>query len=124
MLLTDDNAINRKVVQLFLKPLGVVVVEAENGVEALARLAAEPFDIVLMDVHMPVMDGLQTVSRMRSSGAPWAWTPVIALTADAMHGDREKFLAAGMDGYVSKPIEPNELFSAMIRATQPRQAAA
>lgn len=109
---------------MFLKPLGVVVVEAENGVEALARLAAEPFDIVLMDVHMPVMDGLQAVSQMRSSGAPWARTPVIALTADAMHGDREKFLAAGMDGYVSKPIEPNELFSAMIRATQPRQAAA
>ena len=124
VLLTDDNAINRKVVQMFLKPLGVVVVEAENGVEALARLAAEPFDIVLMDVHMPVMDGLQAVSQMRSSGAPWARTPVIALTADAMHGDREKFLAAGMDGYVSKPIEPNELFSAMIRATQPRQAAA
>jgi len=87
VLLTDDNAINRKVIQLFLKPLGVFVVEAENGAQPLERLSAEPFDVVLMDVHMPVMDGLEAVSRIRASGAPWASTPVIALTADAMHGD-------------------------------------
>lgn len=124
VLLTDDNATNRKVVQMFLKPLGVVIVEAANGAEALDRLSAEPFDLVLMDVHMPVMDGVEAVSRMRMSGAPWAVTPVIALTADAMQGDREMFLAAGMDGYVAKPIEPRQLFSAMNRAIHDRLIAA
>jgi PAS domain S-box-containing protein len=124
VLLTDDNPINRKVVELFLKPLGVTIVEAENGAQALERLSEEPFDLVLMDVHMPVMDGAETVSRMRNSGASWAWTPVIVLTADAMQGDREKYLAAGMDGYVAKPIVPNELFSAMNLAIQRRPIAA
>lgn len=118
ILLTDDNATNRKVVQLFLKPLGVVVVEAESGLQALERLSAEPFDLVLMDIHMPVMNGLEAVSRMRACGAPWSATPVIALTADAMLGDRERLLAAGMDGYVPKPIEPRLLFTAMNCALQ------
>ncbi len=113
VLVTDDNAINRKVVQMFLKPLGVSVVEAENGEQALERLSAEPFDLVLMDVHMPVMDGKEAVARMRASNAPWAGIPIIALTADAMDGDREKYLSGGMDGYVAKPIAQIELLSEM-----------
>ncbi|MBI1361957.1 MAG: response regulator [Alphaproteobacteria bacterium] len=122
VLVTDDNAINRKVVQMFLKPLGVSVVEAENGEQALERLAAEPFDIVLMDVHMPVMDGREAVARMRASDAPWGRTPVIALTADAMDGDREKYLSAGMDGYVAKPIAQTELLAAMNHALHLRRS--
>lgn len=122
VLLADDNAINRKVAQMFMKPLGVIVIEAENGAQALERLAAERFDLVLMDVHMPVMDGKEAVARIRASGAPWNNTPVIALTADAMQGDREKYLAMGMDAYVAKPIAPAELFTAMNVAMQSHRA--
>jgi two-component system, sensor histidine kinase len=69
VLLTDDNAINRKVAQMFMKPPGVIVVEAADGVQVLERLASESFDLELMDVHMPVMDGKEAVTRTRGSGA-------------------------------------------------------
>ena len=109
VLLVDDNAVNRQVVRLFMKQMAPKIVEAVNGVEALERLAEQPFDIVLLDVHMPVMDGRETIRRIRASGQPWQDIPVIALTADAMSGDREKYLALGMDDYVSKPIDAREL---------------
>jgi signal transduction histidine kinase/ActR/RegA family two-component response regulator len=118
ILLTDDNAINRKVAMLLLKPLGAVIVEAENGVLALEKLACETFDVVLMDIHMPVMDGVEAVGRIRTSGAPWSDIPVVALTANAMQGDRERYLSLGMDGYVSKPIEQGELFTALANAIE------
>ena len=72
ILLADDNAVNRQVVKLFLAPLGVSITEAANGREALDRLAAEPFDLVLLDVHMPVMDGPQTIEAIRRSDASLA----------------------------------------------------
>ncbi len=109
VLLVDDNAVNRQVVRLFMTQMAPKIVEATNGVEALERLAEQPFDIVLLDVHMPVMDGKETIRRIRASGETWKDIPVIALTADAMSGDREKFLALGMDDYVSKPIDAREL---------------
>jgi signal transduction histidine kinase/NO-binding membrane sensor protein with MHYT domain/CheY-like chemotaxis protein len=109
ILLTDDNAVNRQVIKLFLAPLGVSITEAENGREALDRLAAEPFDLVLLDVHMPVMDGPQTIEAIRRSDAIWRTIPVVALTADAMSGDRERYLALGMDDYVSKPVDQRQL---------------
>jgi PAS domain S-box-containing protein len=109
VLLVDDNAVNRQVVKLFMTQMAPKIVEATNGVEALERLAEQPFDIVLLDVHMPVMDGKETIRRIRTSGQPWKDIPVIALTADAMSGDREKYLALGMDDYVSKPIDAREL---------------
>jgi signal transduction histidine kinase/CheY-like chemotaxis protein len=118
VLLADDNAINRKVVMMFLKPLGVVVTEAEDGTVALDKLASEPFDAVLMDIHMPAMDGAEAVRRIRASGAPWAGIPVVALTANAMQGDRERYLGLGMDGYVSKPIEQHELAAALTDVLQ------
>ena len=104
-LVVDDNLINRKVVRLFLEPLGVRIVEAENGVHALDALRAGAFDVILLDMHMPVMDGPETFRAIRASAEIWAATPVIAMTADAMQGDAEKYLAQGMNGYVSKPIE-------------------
>ena len=113
ILLTDDNAVNRKVVQMFMKPFGLSVVEATNGAEALERLAAESFDLVLMDIHMPVMDGCEAVRRIRSSGQPWADVPVVALTADAMAGDNERYMGLGMNAYVAKPIDLRELFTAI-----------
>jgi CheY-like chemotaxis protein len=115
VLLVDDQPLNRKVAGLFLAPHGCKITEATNGREALDLLEAQPFDLVLLDVHMPVMDGLETVRRIRASAAPWAHVPVIALTADAMSGEREKLLALGMSGYVSKPIDQRELFSEICR---------
>jgi CheY-like chemotaxis protein/anti-sigma regulatory factor (Ser/Thr protein kinase) len=109
ILLVDDNAVNRQVVKLFTAQLSARYVEAVNGQEALDRLRDEPFDIVLLDVHMPVMDGKEAIRRIRGSREPWAELPVIALTADAMSGDRERYLALGMTDYVSKPLDQREL---------------
>ena len=113
VLLVDDNAVNRQVVRLFLAPLAPQIDEAVNGQEALDQLAAatEPYDVVLMDIHMPVMDGREAVRRIRSSNSSWSRTPVIALTADAMEGDRDNLLALGMDDYVAKPVDRRLLIS-------------
>ncbi len=125
ILLTDDNMVNRQVIRLLLSPLGVTVTEAANGREALERLAAEPFDLVLLDVHMPVMDGLEAVAAIRASPESWSGVPVIALTADAMRGDREKYLALGMSDYLSKPVDQRELHAKMFvfLASEKRTAA-
>jgi signal transduction histidine kinase/ActR/RegA family two-component response regulator len=116
ILLVDDNAVNRQVVKLFTAPLGPKFVEAVNGQEALDRLRDEAFDIVLLDVHMPVMDGKEAIKRMRASPEAWSRLPVIALTADAMSGDRERYLALGMTDYVSKPLDQRELTSKIAAA--------
>ena len=109
ILLVDDNAVNRQVVKLFLAQLSPGFVEAVNGQEAIDRLHDEPFDLVLLDVHMPVMDGKEAIRHIRASRETWRDLPVIALTADAMSGDREKYLALGMSDYVSKPLDQREL---------------
>jgi PAS domain S-box-containing protein len=123
VLLVDDNAVNRQVVKLFMTQMAPKIVEAANGIEALARLAEQPFDIVLLDVHMPVMDGKEAIRRIRTSGQPWKDIPVIALTADAMSGDREKYLALGMDDYVSKPIDARELATKFVGLLKRHQLA-
>ncbi len=117
VLVVDDVPLNRKVAKLFLEFRGHLVVEASDGLEALAKLAEAPFDLVLLDVHMPVMDGPETLTRIRESGMAWARIPVIALTANAMSDDRERYLALGMDGYVTKPMDQRDLFSEMARIT-------
>jgi signal transduction histidine kinase/AmiR/NasT family two-component response regulator len=109
ILLVDDNAINRSVARLLLAPSGVVVTEAANGQEALDRLAELQFDLVLLDVHMPVMDGTEAIRHIRAAEESWRTIPVIALTADAMTGDKERLLSLGMTGYASKPIEQRAL---------------
>jgi CheY-like chemotaxis protein len=109
VLLVDDHPINRQVAALFLRPFNMRIVEATNGKEALACLAAEQFDMVLLDVHMPVMDGTETIREIRSCGASWSNIPVIALTADAMSGDKERYLDMGMNGYLSKPLAERDL---------------
>ena len=114
VLIVDDNAINRRVARLLVEPQGLVVTEAENGREALEMLGAEGFDFILLDMHMPVMDGRETIKAIRSSSLDWQQIPVIALTADAMSGDREKCLALGMDGYVPKPVDQRELFAEIL----------
>ncbi len=115
VLLVDDHPLNRRVGQLFLNPAGYHVTEAENGKVALDHLAEQMFDIVLLDMHMPVLDGIETLRRIRASAEPWKDVPVIALTADAMSGDRERYLAEGMNGYVAKPIDQRDLLAEIVR---------
>ena len=112
VLITDDNAINRQVIKLFLAPQGCDISEATNGKEALDMIAAHEFDLVLLDVHMPVMDGKEAIARLRANDR-WKSLPVIALTADAMSGDREKYLSLGMTDYVAKPVDQRELVAKM-----------
>jgi PAS domain S-box-containing protein len=114
VLLTDDNAINRQVIKLFLAPQGCDISEATNGKEALDLIARHDFDIVLLDIHMPVMDGKEAIQRLRAEPR-WKTLPVIALTADAMSGDREKYLALGMTDYVSKPVDQRELIAKLLQ---------
>ncbi|WP_291201789.1 ATP-binding protein [Hyphomonas sp.] len=112
-LVVDDNAINRRVARSFLEIHGLHISEAADGNEALEVLAMDKYDIVLMDIHMPGLDGAEAFKRLRTSGSANRLTPVIALTADSMHGDREKFLSKGFDGYVSKPIDERSLVTAI-----------
>jgi signal transduction histidine kinase/ActR/RegA family two-component response regulator len=125
VLVVDDVPLNRKVARLFMEHQGWSVVEAAHGGEALQKLGAATFDVVLLDVHMPVMDGIETLARIRSADALWKTIPVIALTANAMSGDRERYIKLGMDGYIAKPIDQRELFAEIgrVRAEALRRAA-
>ncbi len=111
VLLAEDNEINRILATELLHELGHEVTAVENGRLALDSLGREHFDLVLMDVQMPEMSGLEAVRRIRENPPPGVdpGQPVVALTAYALEGDRERFLAAGMDGYLSKPIRANDL---------------
>jgi len=115
VLIVDDNKVNRRVARLFVEPLGMIATEAEHGQEALQMLAGEHYDLVLLDMHMPIMDGRETIRRIRSSDEDWSDILVIALTADAMAGDREKCINLGMNGYVAKPVDQRELFTELLR---------
>ncbi|MEM5516779.1 ATP-binding protein [Henriciella sp. AS95] len=114
-LVVDDNRINRRVARLFIEPLGLHVIEAGSGREALDVLSKTPVDIVLLDIHMPEMDGPETLSRIRDSDEAWSEVPTIALTADAMAGDRERYISMGMSDYVSKPIDERQLLTVLTR---------
>lgn len=111
ILLVDDHPTNRQVVRLFLKKYPFNIVEATNGVEALDVLKTQKIDMVLLDMHMPVMDGPTALREIRASGESWADIPVLALTADAMSGDRERYMEMGVQGYLAKPISEKALIS-------------
>ena len=116
VLLAEDNEINQQFSVALLKKMGHAATLAENGKDALAALEAEAFDLVLMDIQMPVMDGQEALAVLRKREAnTGAHLPVIALTAYAVKGDEEKFFAAGFDGYVSKPLEVKKLVEEMKR---------
>ncbi len=116
ILLVDDSIINRKVVRTLLAATGVAISDAENGQEALDLLQTKSFDLVLLDMHMPVLSGPETISFIRKSDEAWSDIPVLAVTADAMLGDKERYLAMGLDGYLTKPIDQRLLYKNIFKA--------
>lgn len=113
VLIVEDNGINQMLISAYLENFGLAHEIVSNGHAALDALATEHFDLVLMDIMMPGIDGLETTRRIRALPCAKANVPIVALTANAMKGDRETYLAAGMDGYVSKPVSAAELFAAL-----------
>lgn len=115
ILLVEDNPNNRRVVELLLEPTGAELVMAENGAEALTILAAQHFDVILMDMQMPVMDGLTATREVRrleaSRGDRVAPTPIVMMTANASREHREAAFAAGADGFITKPVTPATLYA-------------
>jgi len=120
ILLAEDNAVNQMLAARLIKKRGHMASVVSSGREALAALEKDSFDVILMDVQMPEMDGFEATAEIRKrENATGRHTPIIAMTAYAMRGDRERCLTAGMDGYVSKPVQPEELFQAIYTHTRP-----
>ncbi|MDP3502192.1 MAG: response regulator [Myxococcales bacterium] len=117
VLVVDDNPINRRVAEGLLSRAGHDVRSAANGQEAIDAIAATPIDAVLMDCHMPVMDGFEATERIRRLDSPRAQTPIIAVTASASAEDREACQRAGMNGFLAKPVSFNELVEALAAVT-------
>ena len=121
-MLVDDNKTNQKLASLVLKRLGYTPTIAVNGQDAVTQQLAGNYDLILMDVEMPVMDGVEATREIRASEKKTeSPTYIVATTANAMQGDRERYLAAGMDGYISKPVRINELVSALETAFEHKQ---
>lgn len=119
VLVADDHPVNRKYLGLVLENLGHSAVLCENGRQALDLVRTGPFDVVLMDVHMPVLDGLATTAAIRALGGPYSQLPVLALTADVMGTMRERAEAAGVSGFLSKPVRIDQLADALVNAVAP-----
>lgn len=112
VLLVEDNVINQKITFLTLKPLVKNIDTASNGKEALDKIARSDYDLILMDIQMPVMNGLIAAEKIRAlEQSTYSHTPIIAITANAMLGDKEKCLAVGIDEYISKPFQPAALIA-------------
>ncbi|MFH2102286.1 MAG: response regulator [Chloroflexota bacterium] len=118
VLLVEDNAINQKLATVLVEKAGFSVDVADNGLKALEKVLAGSYAVVLMDVQMPEMDGFEATQRIRAWEGDTRHIPIIAMTAHAMAGDRERCLEAGMDDYISKPIKPEVLLSALDRWAQ------
>ncbi|WP_199243996.1 PAS domain-containing hybrid sensor histidine kinase/response regulator [Bacterioplanes sanyensis] len=115
VLLAEDNPVNQKITLKILEKLGFDAEVAENGDIAINALRQRHFDLVLMDINMPVVDGIEATERIRDLGAPRSLVPILALTANAMMEDQERCLAAGMNGFVAKPIKPDRLADAIAK---------
>jgi CheY-like chemotaxis protein/HPt (histidine-containing phosphotransfer) domain-containing protein len=124
ILVAEDNVVNQKVVLRMLAHLGYIADVAANGHEVLDALERQDYDVVLMDIQMPDMDGLEATRRIIERHPRDRRPRIIAMTANALRGDRERFLAAGMDGYLSKPIDISGLSVALQHVPEAKKAAA
>ena len=113
VLLAEDNAVNSRVARFMLEGMGHQVRQVTNGEETLAAWSEGGFDVVLMDCQMPVKDGFQTTREIRERERGASHTPIVAMTANAMKGDRDLCLDAGMDDYLCKPVDPETLRAAL-----------
>jgi two-component system, sensor histidine kinase len=116
ILLAEDNEVNRKVATRMLEKLGLQCTIAKNGREAVEAVQHQPFDLVLMDINMPILDGIEATREIRTLAEEVAAVPILALTANAMMEDRRRCLEAGMNGFISKPMRLEQLRQAMIEA--------
>jgi hypothetical protein len=129
ILLVEDTPINQTLETILLQRMGYEVSIVNNGIEAIEAFSTREFDLILMDIHMPEMGGVEAAEIIRTleKNQQLQRTPIIAVTANALKGDKERFLAAGMDGYVSKPIAVDALrheIRGLLREEFPRQLAA
>jgi len=115
ILLVEDDEVSQITATNLLQQIGHQVRLAVDGVEALRLLDAEPFELVIMDIQLPVMDGVEATQRIRTSGRPYANVPIMAMTAYALKGDREKFLQSGIDDYLAKPFSREALIEGIDR---------
>jgi CheY-like chemotaxis protein len=112
----DDNAVNRELICTLLEPFDLLIQTACDGVEAIEAVSRSPFDVILMDVQMPNMDGLTATRCIRDAAAPGApWVPIIAMTANVLPEQVARCLDAGMDGHIGKPINPRTLLETLAK---------
>jgi len=114
VLLVEDEPINQEIARLLLEDVGLVVDVASDGAEAVVAATDGRYDLVLMDMQMPRMDGLESTRRIRQL-TDYARTPIIAMTANAFVDDRQRCMAAGMSDFIAKPVNPDILFSTLLR---------
>jgi len=115
LVLVEDNPVNQKVAKAMLARLGFQAEVAENGLEAVSAMASSLYDLILMDCQMPGMDGFEATRRIRAGQVGARRTPIVAMTANAMQGDRERCMEAGMDDYIAKPVTLDALKTALQR---------
>jgi signal transduction histidine kinase/ActR/RegA family two-component response regulator len=121
VLVAEDHPVNRRVLELLLAPLGCALTFCEDGAQAVEAAMLRPFDAILMDMQMPVMDGVEATRRIKAGGGPNAGAPIIALTANALDHHRAEWASVGVRSFVSKPIDPRELVGALAEAARGAQ---
>lgn len=121
ILAADDNAINRQVLQMVMEDLNQIITIVENGQEVLDKLENDSFDIVLMDIQMPIMTGIEATQAIRNSKADYKDIPIIAITANAIKGAEEEYLTAGMDGYIQKPFKPQKILNEILSVIKSKE---
>jgi len=121
VLVAEDHPVNRRVLELLLAPLGCALTFCEDGAQAVEAAMLRPFDAILMDMQMPVMDGVEATRRIKAGGGPNAGAPIIALTANALDHHRAEWAGVGVRSFVSKPIDPRELVGALAEAARGAQ---